>query len=93
MGTVLSLSFFSLACLVAVGNVVEAVRAVRRLRRDPEARGYSWVPLATGIFAVVAWLTDDGTLGLWALTPLVLEPLILFPLLTLIRLPFRKRSE
>lgn len=86
----LSYACFGLACLVATANVTQTLIVRHRKRVHGDERGFSWLPLATGVFAVAAYALDDGTLGGWALAPLALEPVVLFPILHVLTRPFTR---
>ncbi len=71
--TFLSLALALLAGLVAAGNVVGIVAAVRR-RRYGSDRGFSCVPLVSAIFAGLSSFLGHATLGWWPLLIALLDP-------------------
>ena len=73
---VISLLLFGLAWLLAYANFVASWHAMRARAKDPDAPGFSMVPVLTGAFALGAWYLDRGLLGRIALVPLLFEPLV-----------------
>ena len=62
-----------LSTLVAFGNTVGCIGALRRKRRG-EDRGYSAVPLVSMIFSFGAWAMGGNAIGLWAFIPAAVDP-------------------
>lgn len=69
----ISISCLAFSALVAFGNLVGCIAAVRRKRRGID-RGYSSVPLISLVFAFLAWLAARHTIGAWAFLPTIIDP-------------------
>jgi len=86
---VLTIIFFTLAALVALGNIVGVVGAMRRQRRGDD-RGFSCVPFLSILFCVGAWLAGPEPLGLWVIVPAAVDPSTWSLILGAVHNPTRK---
>ena len=69
----LGYALIGLSALVAFGNLVGCIGALRRRRRG-EDRGYSNVPLLSVLFAFGGWALGGEAIGLWAFIPAAVDP-------------------
>lgn len=71
MGIAITLT--AISALIAIGNIGVCILAHVNRRRGVD-RGYSYVPLISLIFSLVACWIGDRPLGYWPLTPTMFDP-------------------
>ena len=71
----IAIVLLALSLLLAVGQILAMALAVRRLRADPAASGYSLIPLVGGVLGVVgALLAPYPAVQRFWWVPLVVDP-------------------
>lgn len=73
MMIIVAFILLGLSTLIATGNIVGCVRAVRRHRRGDQ-RGYSNVPFLSLFFGSLAYWIGRPALGAWSFLPCALDP-------------------